>query len=191
MIKVTLKDGSVKEYNKGVTIKNVAESISAGLARVALAGEVNGEVKDICYQLEEDCSLNLLTFEDEGGRDAYRHTSSHIMAQAVKRLYPEAKLAIGPSIENGFYYDFDVEKPFSIEDLESIENEMKKIIKEDLKLERFTLPRDEAIKFMEEKQETYKVELIRDLPEGETISFYKQGDFVDCVRTSCGIHRQD
>ncbi|NLP14494.1 MAG: threonine--tRNA ligase [Clostridium sp.] len=179
MIKVTLKDGSVKEYNKGVTIKNVAESISAGLARVALAGEVNGEVKDICYQLEEDCSLNLLTFEDEGGRDAYRHTSSHIMAQAVKRLYPEAKLAIGPSIENGFYYDFDVEKPFSIEDLESIENEMKKIIKEDLKLERFTLPRDEAIKFMEEKQETYKVELIRDLPEGETISFYKQGDFVD------------
>ena len=114
MIKVTLKDGSVKEYNKGVTIKNVAESISAGLARVALAGEVNGEVKDICYQLEEDCSLNLLTFEDEGGRDAYRHTSSHIMAQAVKRLYPEAKLAIGPSIENGFYYDFDVEKPFRL-----------------------------------------------------------------------------
>ncbi|HPD00676.1 MAG TPA: threonine--tRNA ligase [Acetivibrio sp.] len=179
MIKVTLKDGSVKEYNKGVTIKSVAESISAGLARVALAGEVNGEVKDLDYQLEEDCSLNLLTFDDEGGRHAYRHTSSHIMAQAVKRLYPEAKLAIGPSIENGFYYDFDVEKPFSVEDLESIENEMNKIIKEDYKLERFTLPRDEAIKFMEEKQEPYKVELIRDLPEGETISFYKQGDFVD------------
>jgi threonyl-tRNA synthetase len=179
MIKVTLKDGSVKEYNKGVTIKSVAESISAGLARVALAGEVNGKVKDLDYQLEEDCSLSLLTFDEEGGRDAYRHTSSHIMAQAVKRLYPEAKLAIGPSIDNGFYYDFDVEKPFSVEDLESIENEMKKIIKEDYKLERFTLSRDEAIKFMEEKQETYKVELIRDLPEGETISFYKQGDFVD------------
>jgi len=179
MIKVTLKDGSVKEYNKGVTIKNVAESISEGLARVALAGEVNGEVKDLGYQLEEDCSLNLLTFEDEGGRHAYRHTSSHIMAQAVKRLYPDAKLAIGPSIENGFYYDFDVEKPFSVEDLENIENEMKKIIKEDYKLERFTLPRDEAIKYMEERQEPYKVELIRDLPEGETISFYRQGDFVD------------
>ncbi len=179
MIKVTLKDGSVKEYNKGVTIKNVAESISEGLARVALAGEVNGEVKDLGYQLEEDCSLNLLTFEDEGGRHAYRHTSSHIMAQAVKRLYPDAKLAIGPSIENGFYYDFDVEKPFSVEDLENIENEMKKIIKEDYKLERFTLPRDEAIKYMEERQEPYKVELFRDLPEGETISFYRQGDFVD------------
>jgi len=179
MIKITLKDGSVREYNEGITIKEVAESISAGLARVALAGEVNGEVKDLSYPLENDCTLNLLTFDDEGGRDAYRHTTSHILAQAVKRLYPDAKLAIGPAIENGFYYDFDVEKPFSVEDLEKIEEEMKKIIKEDYKLERFTLPREEAIKFMEERNEPYKVELIRDLPEGETISFYKQGDFVD------------
>ncbi|HHW48418.1 MAG TPA: threonine--tRNA ligase [Clostridiaceae bacterium] len=179
MIKVTLKDGSVKEYNKGITIKEVAESISAGLARAALAGEVDGVVRDLNYKLENDCTLNLLTFENEGGRDAYRHTTSHIMAQAVKRLYPEAKLAIGPAIENGFYYDFDIDKPFSPEDLEKIEAEMSKIIKEDHPLERFTLPRDEAIKFMEEKGEPYKVELIRDLPEGEEISFYRQGDFVD------------
>ncbi|MFZ5987507.1 MAG: threonine--tRNA ligase [Bacillota bacterium] len=179
MIKVTLKDGSVKEYNEGISIKEVAESISAGLARVALAGEVDGAVKDLSYNLNEDCKLSLLTFDDEGGRHAYRHTTSHIMAQAVKRLNPSAKLAIGPSIENGFYYDFDVDKPFSAEDLVKIEEEMKKIVKEDLKLERFTLLRDEAIKFMGEKGEPYKVELIRDLPEWETISFYKQGDFVD------------
>jgi len=179
MIKVTLKDGSVKEYNKGITIKEVAESISAGLARVALAGEVDGKVKDLSYELNEDCKLNLLTFDDDGGKHAYRHTASHILAQAVKRLYPNVKLAIGPAIDNGFYYDFDVEKPFSVEELAQIEEEMKKIIKEDLKLERFILPRDEAIKFMEEKGESYKVELIRDLPEGETISFYKQGEFVD------------
>lgn len=179
MIKVTLKDGSVKEYNKGISIKEVAESISAGLARVALAGEVDGEVKDLNYQLNEDCKLNLLTFDDDGGKHAYRHTASHILAQAVKRLYPNVKLAIGPAIDNGYYYDFDVEKPFSVEELAQIEEEMKKIIKENLKLERFTLPRDEAIKFMEEQGESYKVELIRDLPEGEIISFYKQGEFVD------------
>jgi len=179
MIKVTLKDGSIKEYEEGISIKEVAESISAGLARAALAGEVDGVVKDLSYKLEKDCNLNLLTFDDEGGKHAYRHTSSHIMAQAVKRLYPDVKLAIGPSIENGFYYDFDIDKPFSIEDLEKIESEMSKIIKEDLPLERFTLPRDEALKFMEEKGEIYKVELIRDLPEGEEISFYRQGEFVD------------
>ncbi|MCX7922507.1 MAG: threonine--tRNA ligase [Clostridia bacterium] len=179
MIKVTLKDGSVKEYDEGVSIKEVAESISAGLARVALAGEVDGEVKDLGYKLEKDCKLSLLTFDDEGGKHAYRHTTSHIMAQAVKRLYPEVKLAIGPSIENGFYYDFDKDKPFSLEELEKIEKEMEKIIKEDLALEKFTLPREEAIKFMEEKQEIYKVELIRDLPEDAEISFYKQGEFVD------------
>jgi len=179
MIKVTLKDGSVKEYNKGISIKEVAESISAGLARVALAGEVDGKVKDLSYELNEDCKLNLLTFDDDGGKHAYRHTASHILAQAVKRLYPNVKLAIGPAIDNGYYYDFDVEKPFSVEELAQIEEEMKKIIKEDLKLERFVLPREEAIKYMEEKGEPYKVELIRDLPEGETISFYKQGDFVD------------
>ncbi|MCX7710898.1 MAG: threonine--tRNA ligase [Clostridia bacterium] len=179
MIKITLKDGSVKEYDTGITVKEVAESISAGLARVALAGEVDGIVKDLNFKLEKDCTLNLLTFDSEGGKHAYRHTTSHIMAQAVKRLYPDIKLAIGPSIDTGFYYDFDKEKPFSIEELETIEKEMEKIVKEDLALERFTLPRDEAIKFMEEKGESYKVELIRDLPEGEIISFYKQGEFVD------------
>lgn len=179
MIKVTLKDGSIKEYNEGISIREVAESISAGLARVALAGEVDGEVKDLGYKLMEDCSLSLLTFENEGGRKAFRHTASHIMAQAVKKLFPDVKLAIGPSIENGFYYDFDTERNFTQEDLDKIEKEMEKVVKEDLPLERFTLPREEAIKFMEDKGEPYKVELIRDLPEGEEISFYKQGDFVD------------
>jgi len=179
MIKVMLKDGSSKEFNEGIAIKEVAESISAGLARVALAGEVDGEVKDLNYKLEKDCKLNLLTWDDEGGKRAYRHTTSHIMAQAVKRLYPNVKLAIGPSIDNGFYYDFDTDKPFSVEELEAIEKEMAKIIKEDYPLERFTLPRDEAIRYMEERNEPYKVELIRDLPEGEEISFYKQGEFVD------------
>ncbi len=179
MIKVTLKDRSVKEYNKGITIKEVAQDISAGLARVALAGEVDGKVMDLSTELQHDCSLNLLTFDDDGGKHALRHTTSHVMAQAVKHLYPEAKLAIGPAIDTGYYYDFDVDKPFSIEELTKIEDEMKKIIKEDLKLERFTLPRDEAIQFMKDKNEPYKVELIEDLPEGEIISFYKQGDFTD------------
>ncbi|HHY23784.1 MAG TPA: threonine--tRNA ligase [Clostridiaceae bacterium] len=179
MIEVTLKDGSVMKFNKGTSVKDVAENISAGLARVSLAGDVDGNLRDLTYNLQEDCSLNLLTFDDEGGREAYRHTTSHIMAQAVKRLYPDVKLAIGPSIDTGFYYDFDTERPFSIEELDKIENEMKKIVKEDLPLERFTLPREEAIKFMEEKGEPYKVELIKDLPEGEEISFYKQGEFTD------------
>ncbi len=179
MIEVTLKDGSVMKFNKGTSVKEVAENISAGLARVSLAGDVDGNLRDLTYNLQEDCSLNLLTFDDEGGREAYRHTTSHIMAQAVKRLYPDVKLAIGPSIDTGFYYDFDTERPFSVEELDKIENEMKKIVKEDLPLERFTLPREEAIKFMEEKGEPYKVELIKDLPEGEEISFYKQGEFTD------------
>ncbi len=179
MIEVTLKDGSVMKFNKGTSVKDVAENISAGLARVSLAGDVDGNLRDLTYNLQEDCSLNLLTFDDEGGREAYRHTTSHIMAQAVKRLYPDVKLAIGPSIDTGFYYDFDTERPFSVEELDKIENEMKKIVKEDLPLERFTLPREEAIKFMEEKGEPYKVELIKDLPEGEEISFYKQGEFTD------------
>ena len=179
MIRVTLKDGSYKEYNEGITIREVAEDISAGLARAALVGEVDGEIKDLSYRLNKDCRLNLLTFEQEGGKHAYRHSTSHIMAQAVKRLYPEAKLAIGPSIENGFYYDFDVDKPFTVEELEKIEKEMDRIIKEDLPIERFIIPRDEAIRFMEQKGEPYKVELICDLPEGETISFYRQGEFVD------------
>lgn len=179
MIKVTLKDGSCKEYQKGITIKEVAESISAGLARVALAGEVDGQVKDLGYKLENDCKLSLLTFDDEGGRLAYRHTASHVMAQAVKRIYPDIKLAIGPAIDNGFYYDFDRGTPFSIEELANIEKEIDKIIKEDLPLVRSTLPREEAITFMEQKAEPYKVELITDLPEGSEISFYSQGEFVD------------
>ena len=179
MIRITLKDGIVKEYQKGITVREVAESISAGLARATLAGEVNGKVTELDFKMESDCRLNLLTFEDEGGRLAYRHTASHVLAQAVKRLYPDARLPIGPAIDTGFYYDFEREKPFSIEELDSIEKEMEKIIKEDLKLERFVLPRNEAIKFMEEKGEPYKVELIKDLPEGEEISFYKQGGFTD------------
>ncbi len=179
MIKISLKDGSVKEYNEGTTILEVAESISSGLARVALAGEVDGEVKDLSFKLEKDSSLSILTFDTDGGKHAYRHTSSHVLAQAVKRLYPDAKLAIGPAIDTGFYYDFDIGKPFSPEDMEKIEKEMAKIIKENLEVKRFTLPREEAIKFMEEKNEPYKVELIRDLPEGEVISFYQQGEFVD------------
>jgi threonyl-tRNA synthetase len=179
MIKVTLKDGSVKEYDAGTTVMQVAESISAGLARVALAADIDGEVKELSTVLDKDCSLNLLTFDSEGGKHAFRHTASHVMAQAVKRLYPDAKLAIGPAIDNGFYYDFDIDKTFVAEDLEKIEKEMEKIVKEDLPLERYTLPRVEAIKFMEEKGEPYKVELIRDLPEDATISFYKQGDFTD------------
>lgn len=179
MIKVTLKDGSIKEYSESISIKAVAESISAAFARVALVGEVDGVVKDLSYKIESDCKLKIYTFEEEGGKKAYRHTVSHIMAQAVKRLYSHVKLAIGPSTENGFYYDFDVDKAFSQEDLKTIEKEMEKIIKEDFSLERFALPRHEAIKFMEDKDEPYKVELIRDLPDNEEKSFYKQGEFVD------------
>ena len=180
MIKITLKDGSVKEIENKMSILDIAKSISEGLARMATAGEVNGEVKDLRYVVEEDCSLNILTFESSlEGKKAYWHTTSHIMAQAVKRLFPNVKLAIGPAIDDGFYYDFDVEKPFTDDDKAKIEEEMKKIIKEDLSIERFELPRAEAIKLMEEKGEDYKVELINDLPEDSVISFYKQGDFVD------------
>lgn len=179
MIKITLKDGSIVEYEKSVTAFDIAKDISMGLARAALAAEIDGKVVDLTTVINEDCELNILTFDDKGGRYAFWHTSSHIMAQAVKRLFPDVKLAIGPAIENGFYYDFDVDKSFTPEDLEDIEKEMRKIVKEDLKLERFELPRDEAIKFMEEMGEPYKVELIKDLPEDEHISFYRQGDFVD------------
>ena len=180
MIKITLKDGSIIEVEQGTAILDVAKKISEGLARMATCAEVNGEVKDLRYVLENDCSLNICTFESSlEGKKAYWHTTSHIMAQAVKRLFPNVKLAIGPAIDEGFYYDFDTEKTFNDEDKTKIEEEMKKIIKEDLPIERFTLPREEAIKFMESKGEPYKVELIKDLPEGEQISFYKQGDFVD------------
>lgn len=179
MISITLKDGSSKEYSKGITVGEVAEDISKGLARVAVAGQVDGQTVDLMHPLEEDCQLSILTFDEIEGKKAFWHTTSHIMAQAVKRLYPNIKLAIGPSIDNGFYYDFDTDKPFTPEDLESIEGEMAKIIKENLELERFELPRQEAIGYMAEKGESYKVELIEDLPEDSVISFYKQGDFVD------------
>jgi threonyl-tRNA synthetase len=179
MIQIKLKDGSVKEYQEGMTVLDIASDISKGLARVALAGEVNGVTVDIRSEINEDSSLNILTFDDEGGKKAFWHTSAHILAQAVKRLFPEAKLAIGPAIDNGFYYDFDVESPFSPEDLEAIEKEMNKIVKENLELTRFELPREEALRYVKEKGESYKVELIEDLPEGEIISFYSQGDFTD------------
>ena len=177
MIKVELKDGSKIEVEEGKSILEVAKQISEGLARNSLAGRVDGEVKDLRTKLEKDCKLEILTFDDEDGKKAYWHTTSHIMAQAIKRLYGDsAKLAIGPSIATGFYYDFDVEKPFSEEDISKIEEEMKKIIKEDLQLTRYTLPRQEAINLMKERKEPYKVELIEDLPEGEEISFYDQGE---------------
>ena len=180
MIKITLKDGSIKEVEKGISVIELAKEISEGLARIATVAEVNGEIKDLRYCLEEDASVNILTFDsDLNGKKAYWHTTSHIMAQAVKRLFPEVKLAIGPSIDEGFYYDFDVEKPFIDEDKEKIEEEMKKIIKEDLPIERFSLPREEAIALMKKMDEPYKVELIEDLPEGEEISFYSQGEFTD------------
>lgn len=178
-MKITLKDGVVKEFDSAVSVYDIARSISEGLARNACAGIVNGETKDLRFIVENDAEVSICTFDDEVGKEAFRHTASHVMAQAIKRLYPETKLAIGPSIADGFYYDFDREKPFSPEELEEIEKEMKKIAKEDLALERFELPRAEAIKLMEERQEPYKVELINDLPEDAVISFYEQGEFID------------
>ena len=180
MIKLTLKDGSIKEIESPKSVIDVAKEISEGLARMATCAIVDGKVVDLRYVLDKDCNLEIHTFESSlEGKKAYWHTTSHIMAQAIKRINPNAKLAIGPSIDEGFYYDFDVEKNFTDEDKAKIEAEMKKIIKEDLPIEKFTLPREEAIKFMEEKDEPYKVELIKDLPEGEEISFYKQGEFTD------------
>ncbi|MCX7903870.1 MAG: threonine--tRNA ligase [Caloramator sp.] len=179
MIKITLKDGKVLEFDAPISAEEVAKKISMGLYKNALAAKINGEVKDLYTIIDKDSTLEILTFEDEGGREALRHTAAHIMAQAVKRLYPDVKLAIGPAIENGFYYDFDADFPITPEMLESIEKEMEKIVKEDYKIERFELSRDEAIKYMQDRKETYKVELIGDIPEGETISFYKQGEFVD------------
>jgi len=177
-MKITLKDGSVKEYSEAKSVYDIALDISEGLARVACAGEVNGEIVDLRTVVEEDATLNIITANDPEGLKVVRHTASHIMAEAVKRLFPEAKVAIGPAIEDGFYYDFDRE-PFSREDLDAIEKEMKKIIKEGNRITRFTLPRNEAIALMKEKNEPYKVELIEDLPEDAEISFYDQGGFVD------------
>ncbi|MGN0377669.1 MAG: threonine--tRNA ligase [Suilimivivens sp.] len=177
-MKITLKDGSVKEYDSAKSVYEIAADLSEGLARVACAGEVDGEVVDLRTVLDKDCSLNILTANDPEGLRVVRHTCSHVMAEAVKRIFPDAKLAIGPSIDTGYYYDFE-HAPFSREDLDKIEAEMKKIIKEGHELKRFTLPRKEAIKFMEEKGEPYKVELIQDLPEDAEISFYDQGGFTD------------
>ena len=175
-MKITLKDGSVKEYSEAKSVYDIALDISEGLARVAAAGEVNGEIVDLRTVLDTDCELNIVTVNDTEGLRVIRHTASHVLAEAVKKLFPNAKVTIGPAIDEGFYYDFDVEAPFS---RDNIEAEMKKIIKEGHKIERFTLPREEAIKFMQEKGEPFKVELIEDLPEGSEISFYDQGDFVD------------
>ena len=183
MVKIELKDGSVKELESGMSILEIARSISEGLARMATAGRINGEVKDLRTVVNEDCKLEILTFENDlDGKKAYWHTTAHILAQAVKRVFPDYKLTIGPAIDNGFYYDFDVERPFTENEIAKLEEEMKKIIKEDLVIERFELAKSEAVKLMEEKNENYKVELIKNLPEGEIISFYKQGEFVDLCR---------
>lgn len=179
MIKITLADGSVREMEEGSSVLDAAKSISRGLAKEAVAAKVNGEIRGLEYVLPGDCTLEILKFSDEEGAHTFRHTASHILAQAVKKLYPEAKLAIGPAIDNGFYYDFDLEHRFTEEDFAAIEKEMKKIVESGLKLERFELPRAEALALMEEKKEDYKVELINDLPEDAVISFYKQGDFTD------------
>ena len=179
MIKLTLPDGNVKEYESGIKAIDVVKSISEGLARSVVGANFNGKTIGLKNEINEDGNIKFLKFEDKEGKDIFWHTSSHIMAQAIKKTWPEVKLAIGPSIDNGFYYDIDLDYKIVQEDLEKIEAEMKKIVKEGLELERFELPRAEAIKFMEEKEEPYKVQLIQDLPEDSIISFYKQGDFVD------------
>ena len=179
MITIELKDGSKREVESGLSVLEIAKSISEGLARNAMAGRVDGKVEDLRFKVEKDCKLEILTFDDLDGKKAYWHTTSHIMAQAIKRLYKDVKLAIGPAIDGGFYYDFDTDYRFSGSDFEKIEEEMKKIIKEDLEITRFELSRDEAIKLMKDAGEDYKVELIEDLPEDEVLSFYKQGEYVD------------
>ena len=179
MITITLKDGSTKALEGAMTAMALAESISGGLARAALAVKIDGAVCDLDTNIDKDCAVEFLTFDSDEGKKVYRHTTSHILAQAVKRLYPKTKLAIGPAIDNGFYYDFDSDVSFTPEVLEKLEAEMKKIIKENIPLKRYVLPRDEAVKMMADKGEDYKVELINDLPEGEEVSFYEQGDFTD------------
>ncbi len=177
-MKVTLKDGSVKEYQQAMSVYDIALDISEGLARVACVGEVDGEVVDLRTIVDKDCTLNILTFDSEEGKKAYRHTCAHVMAEAVKHLFPEAKLTIGPAIDDGFYYDFDMPS-LTREDLDAIEKEMKKIIKKGDRLERFTLSKEEAVKLMTERDEPYKVEMIEDHPETDTLSFYQQGDFIE------------
>ncbi|MBS4536283.1 threonine--tRNA ligase [Clostridium sp. D2Q-14] len=181
-IKITLPDNSVREYEDVVSPLQVAKDISEGLARAVVGAEVDGKVVGLKEEIKEDAYLKLLKFDDKDGAEVFRHTSAHILANAVKRLFPDTKLAIGPAIDDGFYYDFDTNHRFTPEDLEKIEKEMKKIVKEDLSMEKFVLPRDEAIKYLQEQGEDYKVELVEDLPKDEEISFYKQGDFVDLCR---------
>ncbi|MBU3179742.1 threonine--tRNA ligase [Clostridium psychrophilum] len=179
MISIKLKDGSIKSYEPGITVIEIAKDISEGLARVACAGTVNGETVDLRFVVNEDCEVSILTFNDDEGKKAFRHTATHILAQAVKRLFPSTKLAIGPAIDGGFYYDFDKQNSFSAEEINLIEDEMKKIVKENLPIERFELPRAEAIAFMGGKDENFKVQLIEDLPIDEKLSFYKHGEFTD------------
>lgn len=182
MINIKLKDGSIKEIADESSIYDLANSISKNLAKVAVVGEVNGTLVDLNYKLKNNDEVNILTYDDEKAVEVIRHSTSHVMAQAVKRIYKDSKLAIGPAINNGFYYDFDIENSLSSEDLDKIEAEMNKIINENLSFERIDISRDEAIRLMEEKGETYKVELIKDLPEAEKISLYKQGDYIDLCR---------
>ncbi|MRY42894.1 TGS domain-containing protein, partial [Parabacteroides distasonis] len=182
MINIKLKDGSIKEIADESSIYDLAYSISKNLAKVAVVGEVNGTLVDLNYKLKNNDEVNILTYDDEKAVEVIRHSTSHVMAQAVKRIYKDSKLAIGPAINNGFYYDFDIENSLSNEDLDKIEAEMNKIINENLSFERIDISRDEAIKLMEEKGETYKIELIKDLPEAEKISLYKQGDYIDLCR---------
>ncbi|WP_026486179.1 threonine--tRNA ligase [Caldanaerobius polysaccharolyticus] len=179
---VTLKDGSVRQFSEGTSLQDIAVAVSPSLAKKALGAKVNGSIRDMSSTLDSDAVVEFLTFDDEEGMDIYRHTSAHILAQAVKRLYPDAKLAIGPAIENGFYYDFDIDHTFTPEDFDKIEEEMRQIVKEDLKIQRFELSRNEAIELMKSRNEPYKVELIEGLPDDATISFYRQGEFVDLCR---------
>lgn len=182
MINVKLKDGSTIEIEENSSVLDLAKLISKKLGKSAVVGEVNGTLVDLDYNLKDNDEVNIVTYEDEAGIEVMRHTTSHVMAQAVKRLYKNVKLAIGPTVENGFYYDFDIETPFNNDDLVKIEEEMNKIIKEDISLERLIVSRKEALKLMGERGEVYKVELIKELPERETISLYKQGDFIDLCR---------
>lgn len=188
MIKITLPDGSVREYESGVTVLDVTKDISEGLARVAVGAVVNGKTKGMQESINEDADFKVVKFEDEEGKQIFWHTSAHIMALAVQNLFPGVKFAIGPAIDNGFYYDFDTEHRFTPEDLEKIEAEMKKIVKEGHELERFEMPRDEALEYFKDKDEVYKVDLIENLPPDEIISFYKLGEFTDLC---AGPHLRD
>lgn len=185
MIKVTLKDGAIKSFESPLTVEDIAKAISEGLARVAVCGKVNGQLVDLLTVIDRDCTLEIITLKDKEGLDVYRHTTAHVLAQAVKQVCPTCKLGIGPTIENGFYYDIDFTTPITQDNLAQIEEEMKKIIKSNFAIERFTLPREEAIKLMQKYGEIYKLELIQDLPAESEISFYKQGGFVDLCR---GVH---